>query len=308
MKKNKMYQKIINSDFFKMNGDIINDYYFLKILSFSENIDHFIEKINLFKKKFLKMQNGYVDNRETVSFCDFYMMISSVFIKNHIFSKSQKKFFVNEMNEMIKYFKKNFNNDFLLISNIGICERFNLKENLTALKIANNMISFANIINSSKDYDFFSQLKSKIELGIERYFHQNNLFVYEFDSLGRFMILDSIDIFYLFIDTAEYDYDDFKNINVNENNVSDLFNHLLLLKYKKKDKFLKEYKKLSYLFEIIPEFVFKDEKSFNLFNNIKKSLKVDMKNVKTSFNKNDFIINEKSLKIAYFMILITKDE
>jgi len=203
-----------------------------------------------------------------------------------------------------------FDESFLLFKNdSNTITTFLAIDNSYFLNIADELITLLNSINYTKEADNFFMLKSKIELGFERYFyHKNeNMLIKKFDIDGKYEIANLHDLL-IILNNYNPDTNLIKTIPKKQIK-EDYSNYLLYLNLLKKTdnkKFKEEFSKNKKEITSLPQTIL-TSKEFETYKNLSKSIKSDITISNKKIN-NKILTNLNTIIIINLTLNLTKNE
>lgn len=236
----------------------------------------------------------------------YYLSISSL---NHSL-KDEVKGLIKQIRIILKYLETNYDEHFLLIKNQDI---FLAIENALFLNSVDDISTVLNHSNFIKEADRFFILKSKVELGFNRYlFNQKNkILLAEFSREGNFKFLGVKSKLQIlneyFSDEILFKNLETENIILNSSEFEEKLLYLKLLKTRNKLKFQKEFNKLKKFLRDFPEFIW-DVDYFNIYENLVKSINKDKEIQCKKVEKNKLLVNYNHIKTINLIIQLLKNE
>jgi len=224
--------------------------------------------------------------------------------------KQETKKFSKTIKTIYIYLMNHFDESFLLFKNdSNIITTFSAIDNSYFLNIADELVTLLNSINYTKEADNFFMLKSKIELGFERYFyHKNeNILIKEFNTDGKYKIAVLNDLL-IILNNHNPNTNLIKTISKKEikENYSNYLLYLNLLKKTDNKKFKEEFSKNKKEITLLPQLVL-SLKEFSIFEKLSKSIKSDIIILNKKINSK-ILTNLNTIIIINLTLNLTKNE
>lgn len=235
---------------------------------------------------------------------------------NDYFKKSENKkditYFIKEIKKALVYLEEHFDKTYILFykHDRNRLKVFSAYENTLFLSFAEEFSDLLNEYNFNKEADKLYLLKTKIELGVMRYFYnreQKAIIEWFKPEIFKYKIANGKNLIQILIN---YDFNNsilykeiLKQIKIDikcENDLKYILLILIYLKLKKDKDFDKLYEKYKPYLIYFPEKVY-DEKDYNII--FKKSLFMDFKeNMKKFEKEKKILVNLNRIEIANLVL------
>lgn len=232
------------------------------------------------------------------------------------FKKSQNKKeisrYIKEIKKALIYLDEHFDRVYILFykHDRNRLKVFSAYENTLFLSFAGELSDLLNEYNFNKEADMLYMMKTKIELGVMRYFFNNEqkvIIEWFKPEIFKYKIASSKNLIEILLNydfnCSVLDKEVIKQIKVNlksEINLDNILFYLFYLKLKEDKEFEKLYKKYEIYIDYFPEKIY-DEKDYNIV--LKKSLFLNFQeNVKRLDKEKKVLVNLEKVKIANLVL------
>ncbi|MFW6286018.1 MAG: hypothetical protein ACOC16_02750 [Nanoarchaeota archaeon] len=165
------------------------------------------------------------------------------------------KKYLKHIKKSLKFIKNNFDEHYLLFKNLN--NYYNSTDNFRLIYILQELSHYLTLANYNTQAQICFNIKSKIELGIQRYliFEKENFIIYNFNKEGKYCLANNSQLIYL---NQYYSFDIKIKKNLNLLNFKEFLYTLILLKKNDKVKFTKVFIKYYSILKEFPQKIIKD--------------------------------------------------
>ena len=212
------------------------------------------------------------DEIEFISCISTYLFKSNIYLieqnqlETHKSIISETKFFLRHIKKSLKKIAQNFNATYLLYEKDN---KFTALQNTKLIEHLEELSQILNLTNNHHQAELAFDLKSKIELGFQRYFlHENEtILLCEFNQTGEYKIANNTELIQI---QEHFNLNIKPKINLKINNFTEILTQLNYLKQNKTE-FNKNLKKYIKILEFFPQQIYQKEE-YNQHKKISKSL------------------------------------
>lgn len=260
-----------------------------------------------FQFKRLIKEGNFDDGRKSPIL--FLKVLNDYFKKAN--NKKEVMRYSSEIKKSLNYLEEHFDKIYILFYSFdknGLKE-FSAKTNMLFLSFAAEFSDLLNEHNLNKDGDIVHLFKTKIELGVQRYFYikEEKIVISTFKpEIKKYKVINTKNVFYIVLN---YNLEEpierkiLENLKLSlksENDMEIILKTLLFMKQKKDKNFIKSYMKYKQYLEFFPKKILL-KKNFNL--KVKNSLFMDFKVEVKEFEKEKIILVDlNQIKIANLVL------